>query len=171
MPPLTGACGGVRVRAPVVGEIVGGSRAPQDHGRRGPQMLAPSGAPVGAAAGPSVPSPIAWRERRGTPAHKCGTGRRTHDESGPPEPIAEDDETDEDEEPASLQSESSDGGGDGTGSGSESGGDAEDGSEEGSGDTEEGSSSDSDSGADGDSSESMPKKRTKRASRSSDGRH
>ncbi|XP_028092680.1 GPI-anchored CFEM domain protein A-like [Camellia sinensis] len=82
----------------------------------------------------------------------------------------DDNETSEDEEPASPQSESSEGGDDDTGSGSEGGDDAEEGSKDGTGGSS-GSSfgSDSDSGADSDSSEfTLPRKRTKRASRSGD---
>ncbi|GMP37948.1 hypothetical protein CsSME_00009403 [Camellia sinensis var. sinensis] len=74
----------------------------------------------------------------------------------------------EEEEPASPQSESFEGGGDGTGSGSEGGDDAVEGSEEGSGgDSGSGSSLDSDGGADGDDAESaQPRKMMKRASQS-----
>ncbi|XP_028105275.1 hyphally-regulated protein-like [Camellia sinensis] len=85
-------------------------------------------------------------------------------------PITCDDngESSEEEEPASPQSESFEGGGDGTGSGSEGGDDAVEGSEEGSGgDSGSGSSLDSDGGADGDDAESaQPRKMMKRASQS-----
>ncbi|XP_028118771.1 serglycin-like [Camellia sinensis] len=88
----------------------------------------------------------------------------------------DDDEFSEDQEPAGLQSKSSEGGGEGdgtgtgtgTGLGSEGGDDADEGSEDGSGDSSgSGSGSYLDSGTDGDRSESaQPRKRTKRASRS-----
>ncbi|XP_028099018.1 nucleolar transcription factor 1-like [Camellia sinensis] len=122
-----------------------------------------SDAPAGAVAGPPVPPPTAGRERREALAHNRGRARGTRDESDPSEPVPDDDDDDEmseGEEATSPQSESSEDGDDDTGLDSEDRDDVEAGSV---------ASSDtgaSDSGIDGDSSESMPRKRTKRASRS-----
>ncbi|XP_028098371.1 RNA polymerase II-associated factor 1 homolog [Camellia sinensis] len=101
------------------------------------------------------------RETRGS-GTQPRESKGTHDKSGPSEPALDDDDDEigEDEEAANPQSESSEDRDDDADLDSEDGDNAEAGSA---------ASSDieaSDSGTDGDCSESMPMKRTKRASRS-----
>ncbi|GMP87938.1 hypothetical protein CsSME_00040110 [Camellia sinensis var. sinensis] len=185
MPPLIGARGDERARAPIAGERGRGARATRTHGKREPGALElvasltemvqrsmnllslywisiPGTLDVsaGAVAGPSAPPPVAGRGRWEALARSRGRARGTRDESGPSKPILDDDdgETSEDEEAASPQSESSEDGESDVGLDSEGGDNAE---------ADSAASLDtgaSDSGADGDSSESMPRKRTKRAS-------
>ncbi|GMP32770.1 hypothetical protein CsSME_00006381 [Camellia sinensis var. sinensis] len=196
MPPLTGTHGDERARAPPAREreIEGPGTlilsthlpAPIEYTRQALELAtslmemvqrsmhllnlyrilipATPDAPAEAAAGPSVPSLAAGRWRWKAPVRSRGRARATHDESGHLEPVLDDDddadETSEDEEAVSPQSKSSEDGDDDTGLDSEGGDDAEAGS------TASSDTGASNSGADGDSSESVPRKRTKKASRS-----